>query len=347
MHACRSSKYDDESFLWHKRLGHYNLASIQFAQRKGLVRDLPVIEVCSDVCESCQLGKQHRLPFPISGAWRANEKLELVHSDVCGPMSNPSLSDNKYFILFIDDFTRMTWVYFLKQKSEVFSVFKKFKALVEAQSGCKLKTLRTDNGKEYTSGDFNQFCEDLGIQHQLTVSYSPQQNGVSERKNRSVLEMARCMIFEKKMPKFFLAEAVNTAVYLQNRLPTRAVNGMTPLEAWSGFKPSVKHLKIFGSICYAHIPDVKRDKLDEKAEKCILIGYSSQSKGYRVFNIKTRKVFVSRDVKVDEDAYWDWNDSQVQERPAKVIEDKSSNSDLAPESESDDEYAVRGTRPIS
>ena len=303
-HECKISKIELDSKLWHKRYGHYNLKSIQFAQKQELVKDLPNIQVCSEVCEGCQLGKQHRLPFPSSATWRANEKLQLVHSDVCGPMKTTSLNGSKYFILFIDDFTRMTWVYFLKQKSEVFSVFKKFKALVEAQSGCFLKKLRTDNGKEYTSAEFNVFCDDLGVEHQLAVRYSPQQNGVAERKNRSVLEMARCMIFEKNLPKSFWAEAVSTAVYLQNRLPTKAVQGMTPIEAWGGIKPSIKHLRVFGSLCYTHVPDVKRSKLDEKAEKGILIGYSSQSKGYKVYNINSEKVFISRDVKVDEDAYW-------------------------------------------
>jgi hypothetical protein len=155
-HECKMSKAELDSKLWHKRFGHYNLKSIQFAQKQELVKDLPNIQTFSEVCEGCQLGKQHRLPFPSSATWRASEKLELVHSDVCGPMNTTSLNGSKYFILFIDDFTRMTWVYFLKQKSEVFSVFKKFKTFVENQSGCLLKKLRTDNRKEYTSAEFNK-----------------------------------------------------------------------------------------------------------------------------------------------------------------------------------------------
>ena len=343
-HECKISKIELDSKLWHKRYGHYNLKSIQFAQKQELVKDLPNIQVCSEVCEGCQLGKQHRLPFPSSATWRANEKLQLVHSDVCGPMKTTSLNGSKYFILFIDDFTRMTWVYFLKQKSEVFSIFKKFKALVEAQSGCFLKKLRTDNGKEYTSAEFNVFCDDLGVEHQLAVRYSPQQNGVAERKNRSVLEMARCMIFEKNLPKSFWAEAVSTAVYLQNRLPTKAVQGMTPIEAWGGIKPSIKHLRVFGSLCYTHVPDVKRSKLDEKAEKGILIGYSSQSKGYKVYNINSEKVFISRDVKVDEDAYWNWETSQVDRYSLfPILENTNEDQD----EDVDDDFAVRGTRPLS
>jgi len=145
----------------------------------------------------------------------------------------------------------MTWVYFMKQKSEVFNIFRKFKCLVERQSGCLIKVLRSDRGEEYTSNQFHKFCEDEGMERQLTVSYTPQQNGVSERKNQTVMEMAKSMLHEKGLPKTLWAEAVYTAVYLINRCPTKAVWGKTPFEAWSGRKPSIKHLRVFGCICYA------------------------------------------------------------------------------------------------
>ncbi|XP_073219704.1 uncharacterized protein [Cicer arietinum] len=568
--------------LWHKRFDHYNLKSIQFSQKKKLVKGLPNTQMCSEVCEGCQLGKQHRLPFPSSATWRANKKLELVHSDVCGPMNTTSLhalveTQSGYFLkklrtdngkefvsteslaaqmkwkiwhlnvkstflngnldeeiyvaqpdgflvkgreemvyklhkalyglkqaprvwynkidshfhnqdfrrsendatlyvrrlldggslivsLYVDDLLvtsnnqqevqklvedmknqfemsslgEMNYflgleVYqsedeiFLNQEKYAREILKKFRmescksvptplvsnlklskedetekidaslyrslirsllyltssrpdlmyatsllsrfmqsptkthfaavkrvlryvkgitqfgiwykpsenesligyidsdwvgniddmksttsyafslgsALVETQSGYFLKKLRTDNGKEFVSTECNKFCDELGAERQLTVSYSPQQNGVYERKNRHVLEMARCMIFEKKLPKSFWAEAVNTAdgthgskkfwkpVYLQNRLPTRAVEGMTPIEAWGGIKTSIKHLRVFGSLCYTHIPEIKRTKLDEKAEKGILIGYSSKSKGYKVYGIDSDPIAIS------------------------------------------------------
>jgi len=206
----------------------------------------------------------------------------------------------------------MTWVYFLSNKSQVFSVFKKFRAFAERQSGCKLKALRSDNGGEYTSNEFNKYCKDMGIDHKLTVSYSPEQNGVSERKNRTVVEMARCLLLEKKLPQSFWAEAVHTSLYLLNRLPTKAVNEKTPIEAWSGIQPSAKHLKVFGSICYSHVPSVKRSKLEPKGELGIFIGYSSQAKGYRVFNLQTKSISIRRDVVVDEHAYWNWDKEQIE-----------------------------------
>jgi transposase InsO family protein len=229
-------------------------------------------------------------------------------------MRTPSLNNNRYFILFIDDFSRMTWVYFIKEKSEVFGIFKKFKTLVEKQSGKHIKKLRSDRGKEYNSHEFDKFCEDEGIERQLTVAYSPQQNGVSERKNRTVMEMARSMMKDKGLPNIFWAEAVYTAVYILNRCPTRAVQDKTPIEIWCGKKPSAKHLRVFGSICYIHVPKQKRHKLEDKTTKGIFLGYSTQSKGYRIYNLQTKKLDVSRDVEVDENASWNWEDGKVERR---------------------------------
>ncbi|GKV37173.1 hypothetical protein SLEP1_g45232 [Rubroshorea leprosula] len=266
----------DKSVITNVKLGNGNVVR---SQGKGTA----VIQT--------KIGKMHKLPFPVNKSFRATQKLELVHTDIRGPMRTPSLSQNRYFILFIDDFTRMTWVYFLGSKGQALPVFKKFKALVENQSGCRIKKLRSDNGKEYTSNDFNLFCEEAGVDHQLTVSYTPQQNGIAERKNRTVMEMARCMLAEKKLPKCFWAEAVYTAVYLLNGLPTKAVKGMTPIER----------------------------KLDEKAEIGIFIGYATQAKGYKVYDLISKKVNVHKDVVFDKSAHWNWDAGKIE----KEVDDDS------------------------
>ena len=142
--------------------------------KEGLAENFTSSVKYDDVCEVCQMGKQARLPFPTNSAWRATEKLQLVHSDVCGPMRTESLSKNRYFILFIDDFTRFCWIFFLKHKSEVAQVFVKFKTAVETETGYKLKSIRSDNGTEYTSAQFQAICNDAGIKHQLTNVYTPQ-----------------------------------------------------------------------------------------------------------------------------------------------------------------------------
>lgn len=237
-----------DSWLWHKRFCHLNFQGLKPLQKNSMVNGLPEIKETIDVCEGCIMGKQHRNSFPRQSTWRTKAPLELIHTNICGKMQTPSLSQYRYFLTFIDDFSRMTWVYFLKEKSETFVVFKRFKALVEKQSGSTIKVMRSDRGCEYTSQEFEDYCKDEGIWKQLTASYSPQQNGIVERENRTIVEMATSMMNEKGLPKRFWAEAVFTAVYILNRSPTKFVKNKTPFEAWSGFKPSVRHLKIFGCI---------------------------------------------------------------------------------------------------
>ncbi|KAI5317846.1 hypothetical protein L3X38_037553 [Prunus dulcis] len=236
--------------------------------------------------------------------------LQTGTRDICGPMKTDSISGNKYFLLFTDDCTRMSWVYFIRNKSNALECFRKFKAMTELQSGYKIKGLRSDRGGEFLSSEFNSFCAEVGIQRQLTVAYSPQQNGVAERKNRTVVEMAKSMLHEKCIPYEFWAEAVNTAVYLLNRCPTKALNRVIPFEAFTGRKPGVAHLKIFGSPCHVLIPSALRHKLEENSHKCIFVGYGLCEKGYRLFDPSNRKIILSRDVKFDEESLWKWDNAQ-------------------------------------
>ncbi|KAI5348859.1 hypothetical protein L3X38_001746 [Prunus dulcis] len=297
---------------WHKRLGHLNDQSIKMLANQDMVHGLPSLEKDLAVCEGCKLGKQHRDSFPAESTWRAQFPLELVHTDICGPMQIASMSENRYFLLFIDDYTRMAWVYFLRNKSNAFECFKKFKAMTELQSGHKVKSLRSDRGGEFMSNEFLTYCSEAGIQRQLTVAYSPQQNGVAERKNRTVIEMAKSMLHEKSLPYEFWAEAVHTAVYLLNRCPSKSLEKMTPFEAYTGRKPGIAHLKVFGCLCHVLIPSVLRHKLEENSHKCIFVGYGLCEKGYRLYDPKTRKIVLSRDVYFDEEASWKWeNPSNV------------------------------------
>ena len=178
------------------------------------------------------MGKFAKSPFPSSDS-RATGILDLIHSDVSGRMSHVSLSGYEYYVLFIDDHSRRTWIYFLKTKSEVFKRFQEFRALVETQTGRKIKSLRSDNGGEYTLGEFVDYCAEAGIRREFTVPYNPQQNRVAERKNRSIIGAAKAMLHDQGLPLFLWAEACNTAVYLQNRSPHRALGHMTPKEAFS------------------------------------------------------------------------------------------------------------------
>ncbi len=166
-----------------------------------------------------------------------------------------------------------------------------------------MSLLWSDGGGEYFSNEFNEYLKEHGIQRKYSCSYSPQQNGVVERKNKHIVEVARAMLNEKNLPNYFWAEAVETTVYIMNRTPIAVVHGMTPEEKFTSKKPDVSHLRVFGCITYVHVPDEKRSKLDPKAKKCIFIGYSLEQKGYRCFNPSTRKLQVSRDV-FDEMVSW-------------------------------------------
>ena len=225
----------------------------------------------------------------------------------------------------------------MKFKSEVAGIFWKFKKNVENQSNCRIQAIRSDNGREYTSTEFNLYCEEAGIEHQLTAPYTPEQNGVSERRNRYIMEMARCMLHEKNLPKVFWAEAANTAVFLQNRLPTKLLTEKTPFEVWYNYKPSLSFLKVFGSTCFVHIPQIKRDKLDKKAMQGIFVGYSIISKAYKVYLPQTQKITITRDVQFHEDDKWNWDETQE----ITVLDDQI----ITPlQNESIDESPVRGTR---
>ncbi|MCO5555235.1 hypothetical protein L7F22_008779 [Adiantum nelumboides] len=283
--------------LWHARFGHVGYGSLMTLQRHNMVHDLSLLEMPPrHVCECCVLGKMHRFAFSQDGSVRATRKLQLVHSDVCGPMRTSPVGNSLYFVTFIDDFSRFCWVYPLKEKSDVFAVFQHNVSMVENETGCKVQTLRTDRRGEYMSGAFKDFLGKKGIKHQCTMPYTPQQNGVAESKNRSSMEMARCMLKAKSLPHKLWIEAVACATHVLNKCPTRALKTITPYESWYDRKPSVSYLRVFGCLAYAHIPQQLRGKLDDKAVKCIFVGYSSGSKGYRLYNPVTNKIFEIRDV---------------------------------------------------
>ena len=301
--------------LWHSRYGHLGTENMKLLRKTKIVKGLDYsISSEKEFCKPCVQGKIQRKKFPKTGGKRAKRNLELVHSDVCGKMDVPSISGSEYFLSFVDDKSRYTWAYILKHKSDVFQRFIEWKAMVEKQTGKRLKKLRSDNGGEYLSEQFSNYFKKEGICRELTIKKTPEQNGVAERMNRTLEETIRTMLCESNLPKRFWAEALATAVYLRNRSPTKAVIGMTPIESWSGEKPSVDHLKVFGCVCYAHIPKDERKKLDSKARESIFLGYGKEKKGYRLYDVATKKVFYSRDVIFNEEKFNysdEGNDKQV------------------------------------
>ncbi|PKA46818.1 Retrovirus-related Pol polyprotein from transposon TNT 1-94 [Apostasia shenzhenica] len=323
----------NESTLWHFRYGHLHINGLKLLNQKNMVIGLPKINDLENICEECLYGKQSRKSFLIGRTCRATHPLELVYSDLCGPMRIESLSGSRYFILFIDDYTRMNWVYFLKNKSEALEAFKIFKAFVERQSGYFIKVLRTDRGGEFLSHEFKAFCEENGIHRELTAPYTPEQNGVAERKNRTIVEMARSLLKAKGIPNQFWAESVATAVYLLNISPTKAILNRTLYEVWKGRKSRISHLKIFGCIAYVYVNSHDRHKLEDKSEKCIFIGYCPQSKAYRLYNPCSKKLIISRSVIFEENLSWNWNDDKMEFQRHNYVEGFISDSSSLTESE--------------
>ncbi|UYV76293.1 hypothetical protein LAZ67_13003282, partial [Cordylochernes scorpioides] len=282
--------------LWHDRLGHRNIESIKKIRNENLARGLS-LNNCSHStdCVQCIQGKLTETPFPKKTEYRATETLQLVHSDICGPLPTNSLSGKRYFITFTDDYSRYTKIYLLKGKDEAYEKIKDYVISAHTEFGKNIQTIRTDNGREYVNRQVEDFLNQSGIKHQLTVPYSPAQNGVAERKNRSLMEMTRCMLFDSGLPQSLWAEAVTTANYLHNRIPSKATD-KTPFELWTNRKPSLKHLKRFGCKAFAYIPKIKRNKLDSKVIEGIFLGYDDRSKGYRILH-DTDNITISRSVK--------------------------------------------------
>ena len=286
--------------LWHRRLGHFNNRGLQRMILFDAVKGLPHLHLSNQPCSSCQLGKHARKKMPKQSTHHTSKPLELVHSDVCGPFRVNSLGGCRYFVTFIDDFSKKTWIYFIKNKSEVLSKFRNFVTLMKTSTGKTIQTLRTDNGGEYTSKDFFEFCLSQGISREMPPPYTPERNGVAERRNRSLLDITRCLLIDKELPGHLWAEAVKAAGDILNLRSTKRHPDRTPNELFQGKKPSISHLRVFGSSAFAHIPKNTRTKLDPRAEKCILLSFDEAAKAYRCYRPSTRKVFISRDLLIDE-----------------------------------------------
>jgi hypothetical protein len=200
------------------------------------------------------------------------------------------------------------WVELLATKDEAFRCFKRVKALAETEHGSKLRAFRSDRGGEFNSIEFKEYCDEHGVKHFTTTPYTPQQNGVVERRNRTVVEMARCLLKSKNVPGQFWGEVVSTAMYLLNCAPTKSLQGRTPYEAWHNRKPKVHHLRTFG--CVAHVKKVGPgiNKLSDRSTKTVFIGYEAGTKGYRVYDPVAKKLHISRDVVFEENRAWPWKE---------------------------------------
>ncbi|CAH9096206.1 unnamed protein product [Cuscuta epithymum] len=288
----------DMTDLWHKRLGHMSEKGMSLLLKRNVLPGVHDIHLKK--CSHCLAGKQNRVSFKSHPPSRKECILDLVHSDVCGPMKTRTLGGCSYFVTFIDDHSRKVWVYTLKSKDQVFEVFKQFHASVERQTGKKLKCIRTDNGGEYI-GPFDAYCRDHGIRHQKSPPKTPQLNGLAERMNRTLMERVRCLLSHAGLPNTFWGEALNTAVHVINLTPCVPLSFDVPDRVWSGKDVSYRHLRVFGCKAFVHIPKDERAKLDVKSKPCVFLGYGQDEFGYRLYDPVHKKLIRSRDVVFVED----------------------------------------------
>nr|GEU39227.1 putative polyprotein [Tanacetum cinerariifolium] len=267
--SCSEKSNSDLTKLWHMRLGHMSEKGMGILSKRGLLDNHKVANL--EFCEHCIIGKQKRVSFS-KAIHQTKATLDYLHADCWGPSRVPSLGGARYFLSIIDDFSRMTWVFMMKHESEAFEKFKHWKILIENQTRRKIKRLRTDNGLEFCSREFNDFCRDEGIARHYTVRYTRQQNRVAERMNRTLLERTRCLLLNAGLDRSFWVEALNTACYLINGSPATAIDCKTSIEVWSGKPADYSKLRVFGCPAYYNVSD---GKLDPRGEKGIFTGYDS------------------------------------------------------------------------
>lgn len=284
---------DKMTELWHRRLSHMSEKGLDCLGKKNVLSSFKRAKL--NKCDHCLAGKQMRVSFHSRPPSRKQDLLELVHSDVCGPMKVKSYGGALYFVTFIDYHLRKVWVYALKTKDQVLDTFKQFQAVVERQTGKKLKCIRSDNGGEYI-GPFDEYCRSQGIRHQKTPPKTPQLNGLAERMNRTLVERVRCLLSESKLPKSFWGETLYTVAHVINLSPTVSLDGAVPDSVWFGRDVLYDHLRVFGCKAFVHVPNDERSKLDSKTRQCVFVGYGQDEFGYRLYDPVEKKLVRSRDV---------------------------------------------------
>ncbi|CAI6000269.1 unnamed protein product [Closterium sp. NIES-65] len=299
--ACSSCWRDVEQVtadLLHLRMGHAGRQQLVECVKKGELKGVEIKEGGGQPskCPDCTTGKLPRTSFPTSTT-RASAPLELVHTDVCGPMQTPDREKgSKYFIIFLDDFSRLSWVTLVKTKDEVAKVFKRWIRYAEREAGAKVKILRSDRGGEYMGKDLESFLEDKGITHQLSVAYTPQQNGAAERLNRTLIDLARAMLAHAQLDHTWWGAAVQYANWVKNRMGSKGLGGKSPYFMWTRKVPSVSMARVWGCMAQYKVPDQQRRKLDPKAQWGIFLGVSERSKAWMLRSVADQRVVESRDV---------------------------------------------------
>ncbi|GKB17691.1 retrovirus-related pol polyprotein from transposon TNT 1-94 [Tanacetum coccineum] len=292
---------DENSTLWHRRLGHANMHLIQSLSSKELVRNLPKLKFDQHFYDACKKRKQAHASHKAKNIVSTTRCLELLHMDLCGLSAVRSYRGNHYTLVIVDDYSRYTWTRFLKDKTKAFDQFEIFSKKIQNQLGCTIVSIRTDLGREFGNEvQFGEFCNANGITHNFSAPRTPQSNGVVERKNRTLQEMSRTMLNEQSLPQKFWCNTIDTSTYILNRILIRAILGKTPYELLRGRKPTLDYFRVLGNKCFILNTKDYLTKFDPKSYEGIFLGYSQNSKAYIILNKHTRKVEESLNMTFDE-----------------------------------------------
>ncbi|GJS84309.1 retrovirus-related pol polyprotein from transposon TNT 1-94 [Tanacetum coccineum] len=296
--ACATSI---KSWLWHQRLSHLNFDTINDLARNDLVTGLPKFKYHKEhLCPSCEQGKSKRASHPPKPVPNSKKRLHLLHMDLCGPMGIASINGKRYVLVIVDDYSHYTWVVFLRSKDEAPEEIKTFLKKITILLQALVIIVRTENGIEFKNQVLQEYFNSVGISHQASSIRTPQQNGVVERRNSTLVEDARTMLIFSHAPLFLWAEAIATVCYTQNRSIIHRRFDKTPYELMNGKKPDISFLYVFGALCYPKNDHEDIGKLGAKGDIVFFIGYSANSYAYRVHNRRTKKIIETMNVSFDE-----------------------------------------------
>ena len=275
--------------LWHARLGHPSLSRLQLLASQG---HLGSVQFSKFDCTSCHFGKQTKLPFNKSDSF-SSAPFDLIHSDIWGPAPVPTEGGSKYFVIFVDDFSRYTWIYLLHHRSELVSIYQTFHKMIETQFNRTVKVFRSDNAQEYNDKSFLSFLDSHGTLPQRSCPYTSQQNGRAERKHHHILDVVRTLLNSASLPERFWGEAALIAVYTINRIPSPTTHNKSPFELLYGQTPDYSSLRVFGCACFVSLPPHERTKLQPRTRLCCFLGYGVSQKGFRCYDPISHRLRVS------------------------------------------------------
>ena len=279
-----------DASVWHQRFGHtsfkrldllHDVLGFSKAKNKGSLH-----------CDICHRAKQKKLTYTLNPKL-CSHPFDLLHIDVWGPFSEPTQEGYRYFLTIVDDHTRVTWIYLLKLKSDVLTVFPDFITMVETQYSTRVKSVRSDNAPELR---FEALYKAKGIVSYHSCAETPEQNSVVERKHQHILNVARALMFQSGIPLNMWGDCVLTSVFLINRTPSPVISNKTPYEMLTNKLPDYSNLKTFGCLCYVSTSPKQRHKFQDRARACVFLGYPSGYKGYKLLDLQTNNVFISRNV---------------------------------------------------